>query len=275
MCDCQGVSGLPICLNDKGLLTFVRPGLEVKPLTRTLDEMRAVLQDEAAAGPNIVYSMYRDVSLPQHREVIERLQIRYDLTVMQPGRIGKEYVKTMGHYHPLKEDSNVSYPEAYEVIHGQALFLLQRKNRVADKVEHFVAVKAEAGQKVVVSPNYGHVTVNLGTVPLVLGNWVERNFESNYQDVTGQQGFAYYVIEADDGKPLFVSNTRYKQGGVISTARRMAYPDFGLYEGIPMYGCIATQPERLEFLTNPQYYGYGFHKYFSTRSNIAWRPLDQ
>ena len=104
------------------------------------------------------YYMFRDVyySKKDH-ETIKEHGLRFDITVIPPKKIGKEFIKTFGHYHPPAED-NLSYTEIYEVLKGEAIYLLQKVE--GDKVVDVVAVEAGEGDKVIIPPNYGHVTIN-------------------------------------------------------------------------------------------------------------------
>jgi hypothetical protein len=40
--------------------------------------------------------MYRDGVLPQDRQIAQQLQVRYDITVLLPVRLGREFNKTKG-----------------------------------------------------------------------------------------------------------------------------------------------------------------------------------
>ena len=88
-------------------------------------------------------------------EKLREQNIRYDITIIPPGMLGREYIKTAGHYHPLVPGGSVTYPELYEVLEGEALYLLQRQD-----LGDVVAINASAGDKVLVPPNYGHITIN-------------------------------------------------------------------------------------------------------------------
>jgi len=61
---------------------------------RYLDDMKIVLYDKAWAktAPNLeVYYMERGLE--------EKNGLRYDITTIPPKMLGKEFVKTKGHYH--------------------------------------------------------------------------------------------------------------------------------------------------------------------------------
>jgi glucose-6-phosphate isomerase len=141
------------------------PGPLPEPSVRTLGDMRCVLANPDRSGNIPLYSMYRDLALTAGDHAYLREQnIRFDITVIPPGTVGGEYVKTKGHYHPLSP-SGIGYPELYQVLAGEALYLLQRSD-----LGDIVAVTAKAGEFVLIPPGYGHVTVNAGKEELVMAN---------------------------------------------------------------------------------------------------------
>jgi oxalate decarboxylase/phosphoglucose isomerase-like protein (cupin superfamily) len=52
-----------------------------------------------------------------------------------------------------------TYRELYEVLKGDAHYLLQRAQN-KERVDEAILVKATRGDKVLIPPNYGHVTIN-------------------------------------------------------------------------------------------------------------------
>jgi len=68
------------------------------------------------------------------------------------------------------------------------------------KVENVYLVTATAPSKAVMLPSCGHVTVNIGSEPLVLANIVSDQFASIYGSYREMKGAAYYILERE-GKP--------------------------------------------------------------------------
>ncbi len=238
-------AGLPIHL--EGLRLGFDGGLEaVTPQARTLDELRPVLYNQTAVGPDAVYLMYRGVGWPEDRERAARRGLRFDLTVVTGELLGGEYARTFGHYHPPMPGSDRTYPELYQVIHGTAHCLLQRLRPDGEAAE-VVVVMAGPGELVLIPPGYGHLTINPGPGPLVMANWVAAGFRSDYEAVRSRRGFAYYEVE-HDGRGYFVPNDHYtalpppRIGAVLPPGRLMLQP------GDPVYRC---QADRLAFLVDP------------------------
>ncbi|WP_301664606.1 glucose-6-phosphate isomerase family protein [Methanoculleus frigidifontis] len=90
------------------------------------------------------------------RRWLAEQNVRFDITVIPPGAVGTEYVTARGHYHPLTP-AGIGFPELYQVLAGEAHYLLQQKD-----LSDIVAVTAKAGVFVLILPGYGHGTGNPG-----------------------------------------------------------------------------------------------------------------
>lgn len=206
------------------------------PEIRSLYDMKEVVYDKEwlKTADNIeLYYMYRGLS--------ETKNIRYDVTVIPARMLGKEYVKTTGHFHPKVRNANLTYPELYEVLEGMAHYLLQTKS--ADDV---ILVEANKGDKVIVPPNYGHVTINPSNETLVMANLVDSSFSSIYGPMREKGGAAYF--EVSDG---FVKNEKYDDVAELRFIEPGDYSELGLSKDIEIYNML-KRPETLKFLTNPQ-----------------------
>lgn len=129
------------------------------------------------------------------RGIKKEKEIRYDITIIPPKMLGKEFVKTKGHFHLGK------YGELYKVLSGKGIFLLQKGK---NKVEDVYFVEAKSGNYVLIPPDYGHVTINPGKKILKIANWVSENCLSDYQTVEKKKGMCYYyTIEG------WVKNKKY------------------------------------------------------------------
>ncbi len=218
---------------------------------RRLYDLRDVAFDTAwfeGAEDRDVYFMFRDLALtPAHAETIERHTLRYDITLVPPLQMGLELVKTYGHYHPrVNPKLSDTYPEVYEVLDGDAHYLLQRAHN-EHSVDDVILVKATQGDKVIIPPHYGHVTINPSERTLKMANWVCRSFESFYEPYAQLRGGAYY--ELINGRLL--RNQAYDAAPEIRVAYPKEAPAYGLVKRKPMYELI-EEPLLLEFLTAPE-----------------------
>ncbi len=242
--------GLPLTLKDDNLV-FGKETKEIKPSIRYFEDLKSVLIEAPNDSKSAAYFMYRDVCLEKDRKKIEENNLRYDITIIPASVIGKEFVKTFGHSHPMVDASKLAFPEVYEVISGMGHFILQGKN------ECFV-VEARAGDHVLIGPNLGHVTINPFNETLVLANWVERNFVSDYSEIKEKHGAAFY--ETTNG---WIKNAYYLENFSLRFFKSKSVPELGLNNGKPMYELV-EHIEKLEFLKNPKKFERVFEEYFKS-----------
>jgi glucose-6-phosphate isomerase len=137
----------------------------------------------------------------------------------------------------------VTYPELYEVLEGEALYLLQSEDHSDVAVVH-----ASAGDKVLVPPGYGHVTINRSNKTLKMANFVARDFSSLYEPYRAKGGGAYFFTREG-----WIKNQRCSEA---SELRRMEAPDrasldrLGLKKSQEMYPLL-REAGALEYLTRP------------------------
>lgn len=174
--------------------------LPIKPQARKKKDVEKFVFDPAALKglKDPLYLMYRGVSsLREPFKGLERKYgIRYDMTLIRNGLMGRPYVRTTGHYHPGR------YAEIYEVLNGRAAFLLQSR----DLGRMAVAV-AKKGDMVAIPPGFGHQTVNVGRTPLLIGNLVCKGFKSDYSVYKKRRGGAFYLNSW--AGPWIMLNTNY------------------------------------------------------------------
>jgi len=217
------------------------PGTLPEPSVRTLDDMQCVLANPDQSGSIPLYFMYRDLALTAgDRTYLREQNVRFDITVIPPGTVGGEYVKTKGHYHPLSP-SGIGYPELYQVLAGEALYLLQRSNLL-----DVVAVAAKTGEFVLIPPGYGHVTINAGKEELAMANLVSAGFSSEYTFYEQMQGGAYYLTEEGG----WVRNPRYPAVSPMRVIPAGEVPELGIRHGRGIYGMVSGK-ESLLYLNSP------------------------
>ncbi len=251
MINLEKISGLPIEISEDYQLKFKGGLPEVKPSVRKFVDLVPVLMDpNSKSDKDEMYYMYRDIHLPEHEDIIRRNHIRYDITVIPPTMIGREFNKTVGHYHPPIGNTEIAYPEAYEVIHGEALFLIQKLNK-EDGVSMVIAIHGKTGDKVIYPPNYGHVMINIGNDVLVTSNWVSDQFESVYQPIVDKKGMAYFAVKGEGKLFDFVSNPSYVNTPEIRVLEAASNPGAKMIPLGPMYLTGVNQPAKFDFLNNP------------------------
>ena len=106
------------------------------------------------------YDVCRDIK----RRVSPAGELRYDLTLLFPGR------HTVGHYH------KPGFPELFEVLSGNALFLTQ--SREAQKT---YLIEAKEKDKVVILPEFSIRTINPSKdKELIVSNWIDDSVKNIY-----------------------------------------------------------------------------------------------
>ena len=170
---------------------------------RTHEKMRDVLMAPDAAGLAIHYYMIRGGS--EKRNV----------TILETGTVGGEYIKTYGHYHIGQLDETYWFDSGEGVVLQQKLIDPMR----GDVVEEFKAIRVKAGDSVYMPPGYGHLMINVGDTWLVMvddspvegiNDSASMPGHANYEMVKAMHGFAYYLVEKE-GVPTLVRNPHYKE----------------------------------------------------------------
>jgi glucose-6-phosphate isomerase len=223
-------------------------GKKREPDIRWLYDLRDVIHDQnwlAKAKNTELYYMYRDLFLSRaDGEKLREQGVRYDITTIPPGMLGCEYVKTIGHYHPLVPGEGVTFPEIYEILEGEALYLLQKLD-----LSDVVAVNASAGDKVLVPPGYGHVTINRSNKILKMANFVARDFSSLYGPIKERAGGAYFFTSSG-----WIKNKRCPESAELRRAEALGSAklrSLGLIKGKEMYPLL-KEKGRLDYLVKPQ-----------------------
>jgi glucose-6-phosphate isomerase len=159
-------------------------------------------------GPDPLYLMYRGTGLLKDRRAMEDAGLRYDITVIYPGKIGSEYVKTLRSLPSESPGPPLDLSRGLPGPPRQSPLPLAAGGEVSGQVDDFVVADFAEGDILLIPPFYGHVTVNPGDVPLVLANWIARDFQSVYDPVRLRKGLAFYDVEYK-GQSIFMPNDSY------------------------------------------------------------------
>jgi glucose-6-phosphate isomerase len=216
------------------------------PDIRDAGELAGVLAVPGCLVNGPVYYMYRDVTRsPVDHAWLQEQKIRFDITVIPPRDLCGEFMKTKGHYHPANP-AGTGYPEVYEVLEGEAHYLIQTRD-----CSDVVMITATAGETVVVPPGYGHVTINPSlTVVLQMANLVSSSFRSEYRPYEELHGAAYYEMTGGEfvKNPHFTSPARLRlvKAGKIAAVKDTVTD--------PLYDLVEQRAEVLGFLNYPERY---------------------
>lgn len=188
---------------------------------RTDDKMREVLMDPNAEGPAVHYHMVRGGTEQRN------------ITIWEPGKVGREYIKTYGHYHVGKLD------ETYWILYGEGIALVQKRAENGsgepknDEISEIYAVHVKPGDALYIPAEWGHLVANISSTFFVTADDSPVNFDDNdpvslpghadYEAVKTMQGFAYYIVEKD-GRPTLVKNEKYNKIPDIEIIEIEKYP---------------------------------------------------
>lgn len=232
-------------------------GKERIPSVRIVRDMKEVILDQEWAEQNQaqpLYYMYRDLAENEKEaEQNKAANLRYDILESMPVYLGKEYNKTAGHYHSEAGNTGVTYPELYELIKGDAYYLMQKVE--SGKIVDIYAVRVTGGDKVLVPPGYGHFTIFLSKDILRMSNWTCNSSLSDYDRVKQKHGAAYYALVDKNEKDgvRWIKNENYSEVPPLRFLKPTNFSDLGLDKNINMYE-LAYNLEKLDYLNNPQNY---------------------
>ncbi|OGM95199.1 hypothetical protein A2524_03960 [Candidatus Wolfebacteria bacterium RIFOXYD12_FULL_48_21] len=239
-------SGLQLAFDDDAIT--LGKGVVSEPVhARTLEDARPYLMDKhATARRKNLYLMYRDMHREQDESIFRKYHIRYDITVLFPGTLGGkkgEYIRTIGHTHPAAE--------IYEVLAGEAMFVVQQIGAKQNDVFYIAATKNE---KVLIPSGYGHITINVGTEPLILADLFSDSIKSNYSFFKKRRGAAFWVLLSPweaEGITL-AENKAHKDAGEVALGTPADLSKLGFPKKTPLYTLFTEDPTRFDILTNPK-----------------------
>ncbi len=236
--DLQKISGLPIFFDLKSLkLEFQGDFPSIKKSERSLDELRPYLKNpEAKNGPDPVYYVWRYVHLKKDDEKVKAHNLRYDLTLLPPGKIDGEFVKTAGHYH-------LPYPEIFEVLYGRAYFLIQSFGDNPKNIKSVYLIEAGPGEKLLIPTNYGHNMINVFNEPLLAANWISEKAVDDYELYKNNRGASCYFLDNDNLIDI-VKNPNYDSVPEIKKIWAKKDP-------LPLYNLV-NNLDKLRFLNYPE-----------------------
>jgi len=258
--DLQKISGLPIFFNENNNdLEFRGDFGDIKKSERSLEELKPYLKTlEVNTGPNPVYYVWRYVHLKSDALKLKEANLRYDLTLIPPGKIDSEFSKTAGHFHKNKENTELPHPEIYEVLAGRAYFLIQSPEeglsvgrQDTKNIKAVRLIEARPGEKVLVPPQFsGHTTINAFNEPLIMANWISDNAVYDYDSYKNNHGASYYLLN-NNGLVNIIKNPNYNSIPEVQKIGTREYPQFGLIKNLPIYGLV-NDLEKLRFLNYPE-----------------------
>ncbi|WP_456366168.1 glucose-6-phosphate isomerase [Thermococcus sp.] len=177
------------------LETGVIPG--AKKLIRRLSDLRGYFLDEKAYNEllkenPVVYEVYAV------EQGDEEGDLNFATTVLHPGKVGREFFFTKGHFHAKPDRA-----EVYYAIRGRGGMLLQTPEGRGEWVP------MKPGTVVYVPPYWAHRTVNTGDEPFIFLAVYPADAGHDYGSIK-ERGFSKLVIE-EAGEVKIVDSPRWKE----------------------------------------------------------------
>jgi len=162
---------------------------------RKLSDLRGCFADTAAyetalsAGDPLLYEVTAVEPSPGDG------QLHYGLGILYPGKIGREYFLTKGHYH-----SHRPAAEVYVGLKGSGVMLLEDESSGESRM-----VPLRANSVVYVPGHTAHRTANTGSEPLVYLGIYPSNAGHDYGAIA-EKNFRMVVAE-QNGHPVMIERS--------------------------------------------------------------------
>ena len=160
---------------------------------RPLSAMAEMYEDtEAVAaalehGDPVIYRVF-EKKLPELPG-----ELQWCMSVLLPGKIGREYYMTKGHFHSVRETA-----EIYLCVRGSGYMLMETED---DKSK---AIEMRPDTAVYVPAYWAHRSINTGDEPLISFCVYPGNAGHDYGSIE-TRGFSKRIVETG-GKPEIIDN---------------------------------------------------------------------
>jgi oxalate decarboxylase/phosphoglucose isomerase-like protein (cupin superfamily) len=192
-----------------------------------------------------LYYMYNGIVHEDHAALFKHHQLKYELTVLPPLKVGKEYNKAHGHihqYHPIRKTRHV---EAYEILHGHGVFQLFR---YVDQQLQVIIFNVKTGDRFHLPCDYFHLSINTSQEPLIFGDLIADSSTNDYQPLIVTKGAPMYLLANHHNYDLQL-NPNYVYEQLITTVCDInSLPWDSMVPNVPLYPQFLTRPSIFNFL---------------------------
>jgi len=170
----------------------------VDTIKRRLSQMKGMFSDKSAfekqlqTGDHVVYEFH---ILPMPNDAGD---LAFGCSILNPGKVGKEYYFTKGHFHKILETS-----EVYYCIKGHGYMLLE--NPEGDWSAH----EMTAGQAVYVPKRYAHRSINVSPHEQLITFFVFRADTGHDYGSIETRGYRKLLVERN-GVPTIINNPNWR-----------------------------------------------------------------
>jgi glucose-6-phosphate isomerase len=160
---------------------------------RRLFDMKGMYLEEAEGlGDPVIYRVH-GIPVPATNS-----NVLSSATVIEPGRVGREYFMTKGHFHEVRDRA-----EVYVCLSGEGRLVMATEDG-SYRVEPM-----RPGSVNYVPGAWAHRSVNVDEVPLIFFAAYVGDAGHDYATIE-ERGFPVLVVEGDRG-PEVVENPRYRR----------------------------------------------------------------
>ena len=190
------------------------------PKIVTTDSLKKMLKDKNFGKEKKIYKIYQNVFFPGDDKLFRRYRLRFDIIIMQSGKLGHEFVKTEGHY--------IDRSEIYEVISGEGVFMLHKGGG-------FYPLVCDKGERAEIPKRGGVIVSNQSQATLIYCRLVPDKIEEDKSKFERNQGGAFFLLSRNK----FVKNGRWKSRQRRATPKKSKET---------LYNEFVSHPERFKYL---------------------------
>jgi len=167
---------------------------------RPLSVVKGIFSDEDAADTilkkqdPLIYE-FHELSVPEHAG-----DLAFGCSKVHPGKVGKEYYMTKGHFHTVLDTG-----EVYYCLAGHGYMMLE--NPEGD----WSALELRSGKAVYVPRRYAHRSINVDPVEPLVTFFVFRADAGHDYGTIAQNGYRNLLVE-ENGEPRIMVNPKWNQG---------------------------------------------------------------
>jgi glucose-6-phosphate isomerase len=236
---------------DFGTMT-TDPPLRFRRVVRSKSDVSGVLLDGAGMEEETeLYWIFQLVDAGPAASTFDERGVTYACVLLPSKKIGKEFVKTQGHYHPAMPGVSLEYPEVYSYLFGRIYLLMQRRasNRF-EVLDDCVLIDMEEWGSVTIPPGYAHVLINPSAEPAAIAGLYSTAFQPDYGPFVGLKGAAYFLI--DDAGERLVANAEYDQAPELRRLPAQSESAFVAPDpSTSLWTSFLRDPDRYAFITDP------------------------
>lgn len=166
-----------------------RPLSKMSGMYNDTDAFQEILEKEDP----LVYEFY-ELKIPNTDK-----DLLFGTSITYPGKVGKEYYMTKGHFHQVLDTA-----EVYYTLSGEGYMLMETPEG------EWTAEALSAGKAVYVPPRWAHRSINTGETPLITFFTFRGDAGHDYGTIE-LKGYRRLIVEGKDGKPEIIENPKWKQ----------------------------------------------------------------